>query len=121
MALAAKGKEVMLGGFETEATKVGLYYDDAGTMTEKTGSGYARQNITWTYDDTTPGAEILNADEVLGQDYVATFDVPAGSIDFVVFLNAGGDIVAIHALGEYSEEYGSPGVYELLEASMEVE
>ena len=118
MALTDEGKKIMLEAWGAEAVEIALYRDDGGTPVELSGSGYARQSISWTYNSTDV---ILEADKVALEDYIATFDVPAGSIDYVGFhkVSAGAQ-VALHALGAFSEEYTNAGTYEILEASLEI-
>ena len=115
MALQDGGKQVMLAAFGTNATKCRLY--DA-TPTELTGSGYAEQTISWTYDGV---GIILDADELLGESFVAEFNVPAGTVRYVGFLKSDGTLLARHDLAALAETFTNPGIYQVTAASLELD
>ncbi len=114
MGLETEGKKVMLEAFGTMAVKAALY-DETGT--ELSGSGYAKQIISWTYNSQNVK---LNADSTDG--IVATFDVPAGTVQSIKYLDTTGTkICASHNFGENAEEYKNPGKLQLTAASLELD
>ncbi len=118
MALEDKGKEVMLDAFGGVAVRCRLYDKDGNDdPDELSGSGYAEQTVSWTYDGT---GVILDADEI-STDLVAEFDVPACSVEFVGFLNTSGQVLAMHELAGAAETFTNPGVYQVTAASLELD
>jgi hypothetical protein len=113
MALATEGKKVCLEAWGAAAVKCDLH-DDTDTILE--GSGYAQQDVTWTYDGV---GVILNADDTL--DIVAEFDVPAVTVKYVVFKKGTGEVMAKHDLDTDAETFTNPGVYQLTAASLELD
>ncbi len=113
MGLEDAGRQVMLEEFGAVALRCRLY-DDLGA--ELSGEGYEEQTISWTYNGTDV---ILEADDVEG--IVAEFNVPAGTVKYVGFLNVGATLLAQHDLAENAETFTNPGVYQLTAASLELD
>jgi len=117
MSLENAAKQIMLDAFGTNAVRCRLYDE---TQTELSGEGYAEQTISWTYDS----IEIeLNADNLAGEDYIAKFDVPAGTIKYVGFLQDDIDntLLAMYDLGENAEAYTNPGAYRVSSAKLQLD
>ena len=113
MGLETEGKKVMLEAFGGAAVKVDLHDESDQVLT---GGGYAQQTISWTYKATGP---ILEADAVDG--VVAEFSVPATTVKYVVFKKTDGTVMAKYDLGSDAETFAKPGVFQLTEASLELD
>ena len=113
MGLETEGKKIMLEAFGAAAVKVDLH-DETDTILS--GDGYAQQTISWTYDAIDV---ILEADAVGG--VVAEFSVPATTVQYVVFKNSVGTVMAKHDLGSGAETFANPGTFQLTAASLEID
>lgn len=110
-------KQTMLDAWGAVALEVALFDD---TDTELDTAGYERQTIGWSYDG---GDVILNADLVMGEDYIAQFDInpdPTVTVSYVKYFTDGGDLLATHTLGNDEETYNNPGTFDILAASLEI-
>ena len=110
-------KQIMLEAWGAQAVRAALY-DDVGI--ELALTGYARQTIGWTWDNVNV---ILNANLVMGEDYIARFVInpdPTVTVSTVKYLTDTGSILATHELGNDAETYNNPGNFDILSASHEL-
>lgn len=108
-----KAKETMLEAFGAEATKAALYDGDGVELDD---ANYARQDITWTYD----GAGKLEADKVEGEDYVAQFEVEAGTVQYVALYDTTDNRYVHKDLEHNAETYQAAGTFDILAAEVEL-
>lgn len=111
--LTTTGSSAFLGSFSVHMAYCGLFDEN---NVELSHIEYERQSITWEID---PDTNELALVKVSGENYVARFNVTAGTVKYIGFFNSSAELIGKIDLKDDAITYTEPDLFDIIDLSLE--